>query len=244
MNTYLRFLLLIALLATTRSLHAEPPAANEVSVEFSLYAWNTDLPRLRYSETDVISPVTASMRSAQHTYTGSATIYFYGPRADLRSGEGKPPRPLTSATFPPGSSRFTLLTQSEGVGRYRMHVIPENGDLLPLRFVQLHNFTEHRLFVSYDKDSAVQIPPSGTAYIRPAGDVTVIEVSRADGAKWRKLFNNVIELNPDKRGNVIFAADRSGQISIHSLPAWPRKLAEKKSEDDTPPLPATPLPEE
>jgi len=237
MKSFLRFPLLLILLTSVPSLHADAQTLNEVSVEFTLYAWKTDLPRLRYSETDITAPLAAFMRSAQHTYTGPATLNFYSSRADLRVGAGKPPQSLASVTFPSGSSRFTLLTQPEGNGRYRMQALPENGDLLPLRFVQLHNFTDHLILVSYDKDSAAQIPPSGTAYIRPAGDVTVVEVSRVDGTKWRKLFNNVIELNPDKRGNVIFAADRSGQISLHSLPAWPRKAAEKAPQAETNPQP-------
>ncbi len=222
------------------ALQAQEPADDTaaVSVEFSVLAWQSDVSTLRYSPENVVLPLESSTRSPVHAYAGPATLRFYAPGVDIAAPSGgKPPAAIASVTFPRGASRFTLLATSRGAGRYRLLALPEDGELLPAGFVQLHNFTDTRLRVTYDKDHAVQIPANESAYIRPAGHATVIHVFQEDKGVWKKRFNNVVELNGERRGNIILTAGDNRPIALLSLPAWPRKVADAPvvtaSEDKT-----------
>lgn len=235
MSLFLRFPIVLWL-ATTGLLLAQPDsgAPAEVSLQFRVLAWQTELPALRSASAIIAEPLEASSVSAAFAYTGPALLRFYSGAAPAETFQSKPPRALASVTLPQDASRVTLLTTSAGSGRYRMQALPEDGDLMPLGFLRLHNFTTLTLLVTYDGDRGVQIPPSDTAYIRPAGNATVIRVSRQEKGRWRKLFNNVVELNPDQRGNIILAAEPARPVTMYSLPPWPKTPSPPPT---TPPLP-------
>lgn len=215
-----------------------PAAEATVSVEFSVVAWQTDVSTLRYSTTAVVAPLESSSRSAVYAYAGPPTLRFYPLSTDLSSPTGKPPAAIGSVTFPPGATRFTLLAMSKGGGRYQLQALPEDGELLPTGFVRLHNFTGTKLRVTYDKDHAVQIPPAESAYIRPAGRATVIHVYQEDAGVWRKRFNNVVELNNERRGNIILAAAPNRPVALFNLPAWPLKGSDVPKSADAEPATA------
>lgn len=200
---------------------ASPVPPPEVDVEFSLYAWQANLPGLRYSPEDSVKRLEADTRSSVYHYSGPATLCFYDLKAKLSSNPVKRPYPLATVNFPAGATRFTLLTFPKRDGTHRMLALPENGDLLPRHCIELHNLTDHLLFVHYDKESGVQIPASGSALIRPGGNATVIDVSRSENGRWIRLFNNVIELPPETRGHAMLAQDAERPVFLLTLPPWP-----------------------
>jgi len=221
-------LLIPCILSFCGHLYAQtPPKTVPVSLEFSLFAWQADLPSLRYSPRNTVEPVESFTRSNTQTYAGPDTLNFYAANTKLPPANGELPTPAATVTLPQGATRVTLITVTNGTGRYRMYAVPEDGDSLPENSIRLHNFTESRLAVAYDQDGVVQLPPVSSAVIKLAGQATVIRVAREENGQWRKLFNNVIELTADGRGNVVLAPSPGRPVSMYSLPAWPRKIPAK-----------------
>lgn len=214
-----------SLLAIACNLQAQVPAAEKtVSLEFSLFAWRTDLPAMRYSPKDKVEPVESFMRSDAHSYTGPATLRLYPVGTKLPPADGTEAAPLASVNLPEGATRVTLITVARGGGQFRMLAVPEDGDSLPERSIRIHNFTDTPLAVGFDENSVVQIPAAGSSIIKPKGEATVIRVAREEDGRWRKLFNNVVELTADGRGNVVLAPDAGRPVVMFSLPPWPRKV--------------------
>jgi len=226
----LPLLLVYCVLSFCGHLQAQTPPAKpqSVSLEFSLFAWQTDLPSLRYSPRNTIHPVESFTRSNAQIYVGPDTLNFYTANVKLPSAEGgEPPPPAATVKLPQGAPRVTLITVANGTARYRMYAVPEDGDTLPENSIRLHNFTESRLAVAYDDSGVVQLQPIGSAVIKLAGRATVIRVAIEENGQWRKLFNNVVELSVDGRGNVILAPSPGRPVSMYTLPPWPRKIPEK-----------------
>jgi hypothetical protein len=236
-HSFACWLSVLALTATTPVVFAEttPNAPlDEVSVEFSIMAWKRGIPRLEYtpSSEDSVETVEAlegSERSQVHHYTGAANVPFYlvghAPRRTTRlqmsrkSASSK--RLFASVSFPTGATRFTVLVLGED-HQNRMYPIAENGDLLPPNFIRLHNFTDYNLAITYNEGDGVQIASQGTAYIRLDQTAVVIHVSCEEDGQWRRVSNNVIELNEQSRANLIFASGEGRSVQLYTLPPWPK----------------------
>jgi hypothetical protein len=233
-HRYACFLYALALMSSSVRLPAEAELitdAEDVSIEFSLLAWKTDLPRLSYSSSSEfkIEALESSTRSELQHYSGPADLSFHldagGSRFSSRlqtsrnsSSEG---RVFSSVTFPPGATRFTVLVIKEDRNHYRMYPIAEDGELLPSQFIKLHNFTEYDLAITYNEGDGVQLASHSTAYIRLDQTAVVLYVAREEEGQWRRVFNSVVELNEQLRANVIFAAGDGRSVAIYKLPPWP-----------------------
>jgi hypothetical protein len=231
---YACFLYALALMVGSVRLCAESQSiadSEDVSVEFSLFAWKTDLPRLSYSSSPEIDidQLESSTRSEVQHYSGPANLSFYldggGSRFPRRLQSGRSSsrsgKLFSSVTFPPGATRFTVLVIKEDGNHYRMYPIAEDGELLPSQFIKLHNFTDYDLSITYNEGDGVQLASHSTAYIRLDQSAVVMYVSREEDGKWRRVFNSVVELNEQSRANVIFAAGEGRSVAIYTVPPWP-----------------------
>lgn len=228
MNPLRRFLPVGLSLCIVLSIRAAPPAVpagDDVAVQFSLYAWHASTPALRYSPQAKVEALEPFMRSSVQTYAGPATLNFYAPSVQL-SPDSPPPPPIATATFPRGATRVTLVTAPVGPRQYQMYAVAEDDASLTPPYIRLHNFTATRLLVAFDANSRVEVPPASTVIIRPEGTATVLRVAQMQNGKWRRLFNNVAELNDEGRKNIILAPAAGRPASLYSLPAWPRPLPE------------------
>ncbi len=224
-GTFLLFLLLSSgLLNLIQPLQAQveasPPA--QVSVDFRILAWKTNVPSLRYSTRGTIEALESYSCSEPQHYTGPETLAFYSNKKRLSPQRIRmQENAVASVAFPQGASRFTLLAIPKGRRSYHLYAVPENGELLPQRFVLLHNFTDYAIRIDYNQGDRVQIAAQDTAYIQLNQGATVVHVSFDDKGKWRKLFNNVVELNSESRANVFFTKSAERPVTMIPLPHWP-----------------------
>jgi len=224
MNISLRLLALSLL--SVGALHAQSPSPArateaDVSVQFSLFAWQGDVASLRFASKRTVEAVASFERSMALPYTGPATLDFF-PAASKEAGpNGPPPSPAATATFPLGASKVTLITAPVGKGRYKMYAVSEDGENLPADSIRLHNFTSSPLLIAYNENETVELPPTRSVIIKPSGTAVVIRVARMENGKWRRLFNNVAELNEDRRQNVILTPNEHGAVRMITLPPWP-----------------------
>lgn len=194
----------------------------QVSVDFRVLAWKTNLPDLRYDTSGTVEELSAFSVSQPSHYTGPESLNFYSNKRQSNSPKMREKaKTLATVTFPQGASCFTLLAIPNGRDNYRIYAIPENGELLPPRFVLLHNFTNYRIRIDYNLGDRVQIEPKENAYIQLNQGATVVHLSYFDQVKWRKLFNNVVELNDEFRANVIFTDSDERPVTLVAIPHWP-----------------------
>lgn len=217
--------MLIACLFFTAGVFAQPsaPAPEEpVSVKFMLYSWNSSTPSLRYSPRDKTDALPDPFStSAVHAYTGAPTLHFYAENTNFAPDAPKP-QPLATVTFPRGATRFTLLVARAPGGRYRIYPVPLDDVNTPAPSVRLHNFTETPLAVAYTDRNIAEIAPGATTVIQPTGQAIVIRVASQKDGRWRRLFNNVAELGPDGRKDIILAPEGTRPVSMFSIPPWPK----------------------
>ncbi len=213
-------------LAEARSQTAAASKEPEVSVEFILYSWQSTLPALRYSPRDTTEALTDPFSTTGiHRYAGPATLRFYSTSANL-APDAEPPPPVATVTFPAGASKFMLLAAPAGKNRYLIYAIPQDESSATPPYIRLHNFTKLDLAVGYNEKNVAQVPASSATLIKPEGQATVIRVAHYDNGKWRRLFNNVAELNSDGRQNIILAPDAQRAVTMYTIPEWPKPAAE------------------
>lgn len=203
---------------------AAPAPEEPVSVKFILYSWQSALPELRYSvreKTEALPDPFSS--SAVHTYSGPPALHFYAAGANLAADAAKPPQPLASVTFPRTATRFTLLVTRAPGGRYRIYPVPLDDVNTPAPSIRLHNFTDLRLAVAYSDRNIAEIPAGSASVITPTGQAIVIRVAGQKDGRWRRLFNNVAELGPDGRKDIILAPEGNRPVSMYTLPPWPKE---------------------
>lgn len=200
------------------------PAAPSVNVQFSLCAWRTPTPELFFGERQKVEKLEPFDRAQVQAYAGPATLSFFT-KTPKPSPDKAPPAPNATVTFPPGATKFTLITTPAGGGNYQMFVVPEDDAGVAPPAIRLYNFSASRVLVVYDERSRVEIAPAASVVLKPQGAATVIHVAGWLDGKWRRLFNNVIELNPSGRQNVVLAPDENRPVSMFTLPAWPLEPA-------------------
>lgn len=211
---------------------AAPVTEETVSVKFMLYSWQSALPELRYSprnKTEALPDPFST--SAIHAYSGPATLNFYAANAKL-SPDAPLPEPVATVTFPAGATRFTLLVARAAAGRYRIYAVPLDDDATPSPSIRLHNFTDLRLAIAYTDRNIAELAPGATSVIKPSGQAIVIRVAGQKDGRWRRLFNNVAELGPDGRKDIILAPEGTRPVSMYTIPPWPKS--------DTEPSPGSP----
>lgn len=204
---------------------AAPAPEEPVSVKFMLYSWQSSLPELRYSaraKTEALPDPFSS--SAVHSYSGPPTLHFYAANANL-APDAPRPEPVATVTFPRGATRFTLLAARAPGGRYRIYAVPLDDANTPAPCIRLHNFTETPLAVAYAERDVTQIAPGAISVIKPTGQAIVIRVANQKDGRWRRLFNNVAELGPDGRKDIILAPEGDRPVSMYGLPPWPKDSA-------------------
>lgn len=213
-----------ALGAFAQNAPAVPPVPEEpVVVKFMLYSWQSSLPALRYSprhKTEALPDPFST--SAVHTYTGPATLNFYPANASFAPNAPKP-EPVATVTFSRDATRFTLLVARAPGGRYRIYAVPLDDANTPAPSVRLHNFSELKLAVAYADRNIAEILPGSTSVIKPSGQAIVIRVAGQKDGRWRRLFNNVAELGPDGRKDIIFAPEGNRSVSMYTIPPWPKQ---------------------
>lgn len=198
---------------------ASPPP-EKVSVQFRIYAWQADIPSLRYSSDDVIDAVEASSRSIVHKYEGPPTLRFT--LAKDKIVNGRTPPPAATVTLPPNLRKLTLLTIAGSRGQYRMYVLPEDEGSLPSKHARLYNLTTATLRVEYNETDRVDIPSGQSALLGAKGRGIVAVVSRQHNNRWRPMFSGVIMPQAAGGPNVLLATgmDNSG-VNMFSIPSWP-----------------------
>jgi hypothetical protein len=220
----LLFLLSCAILPCTLSAQT-PPAATvpTVSLEFSLFAWEDEVAPLRFAPKREIEAIEPFTRSNAQTYSGPAALSFFALSAKP-AADGQPPPPAATVTLPQGASRVTLITVPANNGGYQMHAVAEDGDTLPSNSVRVHNFTTTTLLVVVADKQNFEIKPAGTVVVPLQNTAAVIRVAAMENGRWRKMFNNVVQLNEDGRQNIILAPNGGRPVRMFTLPPWPRKL--------------------
>jgi hypothetical protein len=219
------FSILCLLPAAVFAQDASPAPGETVSVRFMLYSWQSSLPELRYSprhKTEALPDPFSS--SAVHTYSGPPVLNFYAANASFAPDAPKP-KPVATVTFPQGATRFTLLAARAPGGGYRIYAVPLDDVNTPAPSIRLHNFTETPLAVAYTDRNIAEIAPGSTTVIKPSGQAIVIRVATQKDGRWRRLFNNVAELGPDGRKDIILAPEGNRPVSMYSLPPWPKEPA-------------------
>jgi hypothetical protein len=232
MNLPISFLLL--LLSTLSSLCAQntTSADEAVSVEFMLYSWKCTLPELRYSSEHTTEALTDPFSATKvQQYTGTPTLAFYAANARLDPTDGEAPQPLATVTFQAGATKYVIIVARSPQGSYFMYAVPKDDSKAQTPYIRLYNFTINQLAVAYDDGQVVQIAPREDRVIHPRGNATVVRVARLEGERWRRGFNNVIELNDDARRSIILAADGKRAVSMFTLPPWPKPA---KANSDSP----------
>ncbi|MFH1500105.1 MAG: hypothetical protein ABII82_20045 [Verrucomicrobiota bacterium] len=212
--------------ALAAGLHAQPASVppENVSVEFRLYAWQTDVASLRFGPNSVIEEVEASSRSVVHKYEGPSVLQFT--LAKNKPVNGRPPAPAAVVNLPPGVKKLTLLTIAGGGNTYRMYVLPEDEAALPSKHARLYNLTTTTLRVNYNETDLVEIPSAQSALLSAKGRGIVAVVSRMHNGRWRPMFSGVIMPQAAGGPNVLLAngMDNSA-VNMFSVPAWPSKPA-------------------
>ncbi len=213
-----------AIVGSAQSAPATVPVAEEpVAVKFMLYSWQSSLPALRYSPHDKTEPLPDPFcTSSIHAYAGPATLNFYSANVSFAPDAPKP-EPLATVTFPRGATRFTLLVARAPGGRYRIYAVPLDDANTPAPSIRLHNFTDLNLAVAYADRNIAEISAGSTSVIKPTGQAMVIRVAGQKNGRWRRLFNNVAELGPDGRKDIILAPDGNRPISMYTIPPWPKE---------------------
>lgn len=228
----LRFIPILLVLAGV--LHAQPttPPEENITVQFRIYAWQTDIPALRFNRKNIVEPVEASTRSLVHTYTGPATIAFS--LAKSKPVNGQLPPPAATVTVPPEVKKLTLLTIPGGRDKYRMYVLPEDEAALPSKHARLYNLTTATLRVDYNETDRIEIPPGQSALLGAKGRGIVAVVSRLHNNQWRPMFSGVIMPQAIGGPNVLLATgmENSG-VNMFTVPTWPPEPPPA----DTPPAP-------
>lgn len=213
------FLLWLALLSGLRA-QSPAPTPEDVSVEFRLYAWQVDIPSLRYGRDGKVEEVEASSRSEVHTYQGPPTLNFT--LAKAKPTNSKPAPPVASVTLPQNVQRLTLLTVPAGRNQFKMYVLPEDSGNLPPKHARLYNLTTATLRVDYNETDRVDLPPATSALLAAKGRGVVIRVSRMNNGQWRPMFSNVIMPQASGGPNVLMTTgmENSG-VGVFSVPSWP-----------------------
>lgn len=230
MNSFriLRHWALVLALSFAPGVFAQPsgPAPEEpVAVQFMLYSWHSSLPSLRFSPSEKTNALPDPFStSAVHAYTGAPTLHFYPANTSFAPDAPKP-EPLATVTFPRGATRFTLLVARAPGGRYRIYPVPLDDAGTPAPSIRLHNFTETPLAVAYTDNNIAEIAPGSTTVIKPTGQAIVIRVATQKDGRWRRLFNNVAELGPDGRRDIILAPEGTRPVSMFTIPPWPKETA-------------------
>lgn len=209
-------------LAVLAGLHAQPAPVppEKVSVQFRIYAWQTDIPPLRYGPNAVVEEVEASSRSIVHKYEGPPLLQFT--LAKNKPVNGRPPAPVAVVNLPPDVKKLTLLTIAGSGNTYRMYVLPEDETALPSKHARLYNLTTATLRVDYNETDRVEIPPAQSALLGARGRGIVAVVSRMHNGRWRPMFSGVIMPQIAGGPNVLLATgmENSG-VNMFSVPSWP-----------------------
>jgi len=223
MHTLTRYLSAGLLLMTWA--HAQEPASapESVSLQFGLYAWKGELPKLSYGPHHTVEAVEAFTRSSIQNYTGPVVLNFtLAAQSESTDPKAKQPPVVASVTLPKGVSKITLLTARTRQGHFQIYAIPEDGDAFPAGSVRLHNVTAQPLLIVYNENDRVELAPAATAIVKPLGTALLVRAARKVNGQWRELFNNVATLGPDGRQNVLFTPgdDGSTGVGMYILPPW------------------------
>jgi hypothetical protein len=203
--------------------HAQPsgepvPQADVVSLQFRVMAWGGDVPALAYGRRQKIEATEVNLRSANHSYSGPATLTFtrYTDKAD----DPKAAPVVASVKLPADAKKVTLLTMPTGKGRYAMYAVSE--DTMPPRHSRVHNLSSEPLVVGYNANERVELAPGGSVLVTAPGRAVVIRVARQVNGRWRELFNNIVELSETGSTNVLLSpGPQGGGLGMFALAEWP-----------------------
>jgi hypothetical protein len=225
----------LTLLALSGVLHAQlPPAEDQVSVQFRIMAWGeSDIPELNYGKHQKIELTEANTHSLPQTYNGPATLNFtLAPKGPAKPADNAPAPVVASVVFPKDIKRATLLTVSNGRGRFGMYVIADDSSALPPKHARLHNLSRDRLLIGYNANERVELEPGTSALVTTSATALVIRVARTVNGQWRELFNNVIELDPVIGSNVLLMPGPHGAgIGMFTIAGWPAQSEAKAGND-------------
>lgn len=229
LRTSLIFLTLLDGLHTQQS-PLGSPAEDQVSVQFRLMAWESDVPELNYGHHQKIELTEVNTRSLPQTYTGPAMLNFtLAPKITPKPADNKPAPVVASVVFSKETKRVTLLTAPDGHGRFGMYAILDDPASLPAKHARLHNLSRERLLIGYNANERVELEPGTSALVTTSATALVIRVASTINGQWRELFNNVIEIAPAIGTNVLLIPGQQGAgIGMFTIAGWPAEPAVKK----------------
>ncbi|MBW8780619.1 MAG: hypothetical protein JF599_01850 [Verrucomicrobia bacterium] len=185
------------------------PAATDdvsVSVRFTVISWGAPMPDLLYKSGGSFKklPVPAFSPSSFQTYTGQPELGFYL----KKQVEGKWVEvEVAKAALPPNENNVTILLAPGAAGAYEAFVIPGDPRGFPYGRAKLINITNQPLVIRCNKDAAVSLTAGKAEVVEPATNSTslFVELAVRKGGKWKRLYDNLFNLNPKEQTLLIFS---------------------------------------
>lgn len=186
----------------------------QVSVDFTVVGWDSDVSGLAYQQKGAEKPlkIPEFQRSQVYHYTGPQEMGIYAanakpvaPGVDPKGAE----TPVAIVRFEPGMTSVTILLAKSAAG-YDSIVIPDDVGNFPVGQARLQNLSRYPVAVRFNQREPFALKPGEIRFVDPAGLILDSEMAYNKDGAWVSLPRSYIPVPSGHQTAIFFLQSDAG----------------------------------